>query len=164
MAKFMSRFLLGVLLFAVCYTAYVLIRVRQTVPVEIVGKPNGVAFECLVSQSSGKVEVMPWRVSPPIHSSIRITDIHPSGSTISYPSSDSDSTRLFVRWRDAERYGVLVRLRKGQWNLYWVAKSELTYVDGVAVFRLAKMPSVTVNEHLIAEWGFEPELTRKLEN
>ncbi len=96
------------------------------VSVAATGLPRDTYYASLVCQSGGVVQNLDWYF--PSEIGVPYTG-HPASCIWSYAAGDRDPPRIdwaaYVRWRDAERYGIVIRRKRGPWEVTWFEAAQV---------------------------------------
>lgn len=124
-ARIAGGCLIGLLIVAApCVFVYRVANPSDWVDVDVEPFPRGHDDFCLIAEDARGVEALPW-----YRSKVLPFEEPPFlGGTFYGGSYDHDGDGFIqasVQWREAKRYGVLVRLRDDRWRLWWLGPDDV---------------------------------------
>jgi hypothetical protein len=139
---------------------YLYLNPPDRVRISITNIPRGVDHASLAADLAGELRALDW--SPKM---IVSTAMHPARCIWSSqnPESPKVDWDAYVRWRPAERYGVVTRTTDGLWSITWFDASELpvrrrlpVLGGGEVAFDVAKGRNEPLTSEQVRTLGLQP--------
>jgi hypothetical protein len=115
---------------------------------------------CLIAEDASGVGTLHW-----YHSKVFPFTMDPSQGGGYYDFDHDGVIPASVQWREAKRYGVLIRIREDQWQLWWLGPNDVKrpsfmrhiFEGGRAEMRLPAGRAETPSGQLLEQLGFSLE-------